>query len=302
MIEELQLTFGRTFLVQLGPSPACFGRRRGERPRVPGTLDPPEGKSNRGAAVTFDRSFLRQLVHHRRVSDEGSSDGEPRAPGQAGGAAGYRQERSAQGSAALCLVLHSWSSRISAAGHRRERPIGELQLTAGHTFLEQSVHHRRVRRAAAPATSARTRGISCRPSAGTTDRGAAADVWPCIPGATGASPSCSGRGQRRRRTSASARTRGSRRRLPVGKGRSGSSNQRLTVHSWSSRCIIGVRTKAAEPAAATSTRTRGIIQSTRPKLGKKKEGFRLPFFLQYLRRWNCSCFVHCGLIRRLFQR
>ncbi|WP_220389017.1 hypothetical protein, partial [Paenibacillus tyrfis] len=67
-----------------------------------------------------------------------------------------------------------------------------------------------------------TRGIRCRPSAGTTDRGAAADGWPFIPGATGASPACSGRGQRRRRTSASAKTRRNRRPLPAGTGRSGS--------------------------------------------------------------------------------
>ncbi|WP_163860365.1 hypothetical protein [Paenibacillus elgii] len=33
--------------------------------------------------------------------------------------------------------------------------------------------------------------LRCRPSAGTTDRGAAADGWPYIPGAVSASPACS---------------------------------------------------------------------------------------------------------------
>ncbi|WP_163860374.1 hypothetical protein [Paenibacillus elgii] len=44
------------------------------------------------------------------------------------------------------------------------------------------------------ATSTRTRGISRRPSAGTTDRGAAADGWPFIPRAASASPACSDEG------------------------------------------------------------------------------------------------------------
>ncbi|WP_144028940.1 hypothetical protein [Paenibacillus tyrfis] len=44
----------------------------------------------------------------------------------------------------------------------------------------------------------------------------------------------------------------------------------MAMHSWSSRCITGVRTKAAEPAAATSARTRGI--RCRPSAGTTDRG------------------------------
>ncbi|WP_088834447.1 hypothetical protein [Paenibacillus tyrfis] len=147
------------------------------------------------------------------------------------------------------MAMHSWSSwcftgvfRTRAAARANvcelqdtreppqaaggNGPIGELQLTFGHAFLEQLVLHRRVPDAGSGAgerlRAPRHAGAAAGSWRERADRGAAADVWPCIPGAAGASPACSGRGQRRGRTSASSKTRGSRRRQLAGTGRSGS--------------------------------------------------------------------------------
>ncbi len=71
--------------------------------------------------------------------------------------------------------------------------------------------------AATASTSSRTRGSRHRLRR---ERliGVAADVWPVILGAAGASSTCSGRRQTVTAAATGTRTRGSRRRLPAGKG------------------------------------------------------------------------------------
>ncbi|WP_163860364.1 hypothetical protein [Paenibacillus elgii] len=114
------------------------------------------------------------------------------------GAAGCRRERGGRSrAAALRLAIYSLSSwrttRVpdeGSGGGRKYRearfrqrlprggPIEELQLTFDHAFLEQPVHHRRPDEgsAAGGGHEHQERGSRCRPSAGTTERGAAADV------------------------------------------------------------------------------------------------------------------------------
>ncbi|WP_144028884.1 hypothetical protein [Paenibacillus tyrfis] len=62
----------------------------------PQSRDPTQAAGGKGPIEelqpTFDRSFLEQLLHHRRVPDENAARRRPRAPGHAGAAAGGRRE------------------------------------------------------------------------------------------------------------------------------------------------------------------------------------------------------------------
>ncbi|WP_163860381.1 hypothetical protein [Paenibacillus elgii] len=135
MIKELQRVV-RTF---------AFGAimQEGGLDEVIRILGLPVGKPGRGAAAAFGYSFLKQLLHLRRVPDEVSDD---------------------------AAAVHAGSDAI----RRWESPVEELQLCLAIHFWSSCCISGAFQTKTAAATSARTRGSRCGLPAGKSDRGTAA--------------------------------------------------------------------------------------------------------------------------------
>ncbi len=143
-----------------------FFSRRGIRSRLP------VGKVDRGAAaLRLAMHSWSSWVNHWRVPDEGSGAFDTRTLGSR---CRLPAGKGRSGSCSVRLAMHSWSS-----------------------WCITSVFQTRAETTAA-ATITRTHGRRRRLPAEKAGRGAVAYVWPCIPGAAGASPACSRRRQRRR--------------------------------------------------------------------------------------------------------